>query len=91
MSALKNGWTDVADALTDWQHRCIDKVVVLAVSNGATLATSMLDHPAHEPVDTLVITAKLRTRRPESNVDHQPGGPLLLQIIAGRDALVGGV
>ena len=61
---------DVADALTIGSM-IGDKVVVLAVSNGATLATSMLDHPAMEaggyPGHDV---AKLRTRRPESNVDH---------------------
>jgi alpha-beta hydrolase superfamily lysophospholipase len=75
---------DVADALTI--GRMIgDKVVVLAVSNGATLATSMLDHPAMEAVDTLImISPNFAPADPKAMWVTRPGGPLLLQIIAGE-------
>lgn len=75
---------DVADALTIGSM-IGDKVVVLAVSNGATLATSMLDHPAMEPVDTLVMMSpNFAPADPKAMWITNPGGPLLLQIIAGE-------
>ena len=75
---------DVADALTI--GRMIgDKVVVLAVSNGATLATSMLDHPAMEAVDTLImVSPNFAPADPKAMWVTRPGGPLLLRMIAGE-------
>jgi esterase/lipase len=75
---------DVADALTVG-HMIGDKVVVLAVSNGATLAMSMLDYPAMQYVDALVMLApNFAPADPKALWITRPGGPLLLQLLSGK-------
>jgi len=75
---------DVADALTVGKM-IGDKVVVLAVSNGATLATAMLDHPGMDAVDTLVMMSpNFAPADPKAMWVTRPGGPLLLRLIAGE-------
>jgi alpha-beta hydrolase superfamily lysophospholipase len=75
---------DVADALA--VGRTIgEKVVLIAVSNGATLATSMLDDPAMAAVDTLVmISPNFAPADPKAMWITRPGGPLLLKLISGE-------
>jgi esterase/lipase len=75
---------DVAEALA--VGRAIgEKVVVIAISNGATLATAMLDHPAMDAVDTLVmISPNFAPADPKAMWITNPGGPLLLKLISGN-------
>ncbi len=75
---------DVADALTVG-GMIGDKVVVLAVSNGATMAVSMLDHPTMQAVDALVmLSPNFSPADPKSLWITRPGGPLLLKLISGN-------
>lgn len=75
---------DVADALTVG-HMLGNKVVVLAVSNGATLAMSMLDYPDMQYVDTLVMLApNFAPADPKAMWITHPGGPLLLKLVSGE-------
>jgi len=75
---------DVADALT--AGRLIgQKVVVIAVSNGATLALSMLDHPTMQTVDSIVmLSPNFGPADPKAMWITRPGGPLLLRLISGE-------
>jgi len=75
---------DVADALT--AGRLIgQKIVVIAVSNGATLALSMLDHPTMQAVDSLImLSPNLGPANPKAMWITRPGGPLLLRLISGE-------
>jgi alpha-beta hydrolase superfamily lysophospholipase len=74
---------DVADALT--VGRLIGKkVVVIAVSNGAALALSMLDHPTMQAVDSLImLSPNLGPADPKAMWITRPGGPLLLRLVSG--------
>jgi esterase/lipase len=74
---------DVADALT--VGRLIGKkVVVIAVSNGAALALSMLDHPTMQAVDSLImLSPNLGPADPKAMWITHPGGPLLLRLVSG--------
>ena len=74
---------DVADALT--VGRLIGKkIVVIAVSNGATLSLAMLDHPSMQFVDSLVLVSpNFGPVDPKSMWMTKPGGPLLLRLLAG--------
>jgi esterase/lipase len=75
---------DVADALTVG-HLIGDKIVVLAVSNGATLAVSMLDHPLMQAVDTIVmLSPNFSPADPKAMWITRPGGPLFLRLISGE-------
>lgn len=75
---------DVADAIAIGNN-IGDKVVVLAVSNGATLAVSMLDHPVMQSVDTIVmLSPNFAPADPKAMWITRPGGPLLLQLISGE-------
>jgi alpha-beta hydrolase superfamily lysophospholipase len=75
---------DVADALT--AGRLIgNKVVVIAVSNGAALALSMLDHPTMQAVDSLILLSpNFEPADSKAKWITRPGGPLLLRLISGE-------
>lgn len=74
---------DVAEALCVGQL-IGDKIVVLAVSNGAALALSMLEHPGMEPVDSLIMLApNFGPADPKALWITRPGGPLLLWLVSG--------
>jgi len=74
---------DVADALTVGQL-IGQKVVVIAVSNGAALALSMLDHPTMQAVDSLIMLApNLGPADPKGMWITHPGGPFLLRLVRG--------
>ncbi len=74
---------DVAEALQAG-HLLGEKIVVIAVSNGATLALSMLDHPAMQPVDSLImLSPNLAPADPKAMWITGPGGALLLRLISG--------
>jgi esterase/lipase len=74
---------DIADALT--VGRLIGrKIVVIAVSNGATLALSMLDHPTMDAVDSIImLSPNFGPADPKAMWITSPGGPLLLRLIFG--------
>jgi len=74
---------DVAEALA--VGRLIgDKVVVIAVSNGAALALSMLDHRGMQDVDALImISPNFAPADPKARWITRPGGALLLRLLAG--------
>jgi len=74
---------DVADALTIG-HLIGEKIVVVAVSNGAALALSMLDHETMQNVDSLILMSpNFAPADPKAMWITAPGGPLLLRMIAG--------
>jgi alpha-beta hydrolase superfamily lysophospholipase len=74
---------DVAEALT--VGKLIgQKVVVIAVSNGAALALAMLDHPTMQDVDSLImLSPNFGPADPKAMWVTRPGGPLLLRLAAG--------
>ena len=74
---------DVAEALTIGAQ-IGDKVVVLAVSNGAALTMSMLDHPAMQSVDALILVSpNFAPSDKGSAFITRPFGPLLLRLLVG--------
>ncbi len=74
---------DVADALTVGQL-IGNKVVVIAASNGAALAMSMLEHPAMQNVNSIVmLSPNFAPANANSKWITRPGGPLLLRLIMG--------
>ncbi len=85
VAARAEAWLDdVAEALSVGS-RIGEKVVVVAVSNGATLAVSMLDHPSMQSVDTIVmLSPNFAPADPRAMWITRPGGPLLLRLIAGE-------
>jgi esterase/lipase len=75
---------DVANALTIG-HLIGQKIVVIAISNGAALALSMLDHPTMQSVDSLILLSpNFGPADPKAMWITGPGGPLLLRIISGE-------
>ena len=75
---------DVAEALTIGKMTG-EKVVVMAVSTGATLALAMLDHPTMESVDAMILLSpNFAPADPKGLLITYPGGPLLLRLIAGE-------
>jgi len=74
---------DVADALTVG-NMIGEKIVVVAVSNGAALALAMLDHPTMQSADALVLLSpNFGPADPKAMWATYPGGPLLLRLVAG--------
>jgi alpha-beta hydrolase superfamily lysophospholipase len=75
---------DVADALT--VGRLIGKkIVVIAASNGAALALSMLDHPTMQAVDSLImLSPNFGPADPKAMWITRPGGPILLRLVSGK-------
>lgn len=74
---------DVAEALTIGKMTG-DKVVVVGVSTGATLAMAMLDHPTMESVDAIILLSpNFAPADPKGLLITYPGGPLLLRLISG--------
>jgi esterase/lipase len=74
---------DVADALTVGQL-IGNKVVVIATSNGAALTMSMLEHPAMQSVDAIVmLSPNFAPVESASKWITRPGGPLLLRLFTG--------
>lgn len=74
---------DVAEALTIG-HQIGEKTVVLAVSNGAALALSMLDHELMQNVDSLIMMSpNFAPADPKAMWITGPGGPLLLKMVSG--------
>lgn len=75
---------DAAQALTVGQL-IGKKVVVIAVSNGAALALSMLGHSSMDAVDSLImISPNFGPADPNAVWITRPGGPLLLRLISGE-------
>lgn len=74
---------DVAEALT--AGRLIGrKIAVVAMSNGAALAMSMLDHPAMQAVDSMILLSpNFGPADPKSMWITRPLGPVLLRLISG--------
>jgi alpha-beta hydrolase superfamily lysophospholipase len=74
---------DVAEALT--VGRLVgQKLVVIAVSNGAALALAMLDHPSMKSVDSLILLSpNFAPADPKAMWVTRPGGPLLLRLVSG--------
>ncbi len=74
---------DVADALA--VGRLIGrKTVVIAVSNGAALALSMLGDPNMQSVDALILLSpNFEPANPKAMWITRPGGPLFLRLISG--------
>ena len=74
---------DVAEALTVGQL-IGGKIAVIAVSNGAALALSMLDHPTMQAVDSLImLSPNFGPADPKAMWVTRPGGPLLLRLVTG--------
>ena len=74
---------DLAEALTIGQA-IGEKTLVLAVSNGATVAVAMLDHPSMQSVDTMILLSpNFGLADPKSMWITNPGGPLLLKLMSG--------
>jgi esterase/lipase len=74
---------DVADALTVGQL-IGDKLVVIATSNGAALTMAMLEHPAMQTVDAVVmLSPNFAPADSKAKWLTRPGGPLLLRLIMG--------
>lgn len=74
---------DVADALTAG-HLLGEKTVVIAMSHGAALALSLLDHPSMKTVDSLILLSpNFGPADPRMMWMTRPGGPLLLRLVAG--------
>ena len=74
---------DVADALTVGEL-IGEKIIVIAVSNGATLALSMLDHETMQSVDSLIMMSpNFAPADPNAKWITAPGGPLLLRFLTG--------
>jgi esterase/lipase len=84
VSVTAEDWLDdVAEALTVGQM-IGEKIVVIAVSNGAALALSMLDHETMQSVDTLVMMSpNFAPADPKAMWITAPGGPLLLRLLTG--------
>lgn len=84
VDVLAEDWLDdVADALTVGQL-IGQKIVVIAVSNGAALAMSMLDHPTMKAVDSLImLSPNFGPADPKGMWITRPGGPLLLRLVSG--------
>jgi len=61
-----------------------DKVIVIGTSTGATLVAAMLDHPAMQTVDTIVMMSPNFAPR-DSNTAWltRPAGPLLAKMLVG--------
>ncbi len=75
---------DVAEALTAG-HLIGEKTVVIAMSHGAALAMSLLDHPSMKTVDSLVLLSpNFGPADPKSMWITRPGGPLMLRLIRGH-------
>jgi alpha-beta hydrolase superfamily lysophospholipase len=74
---------DVANALT--AGRLIGKkTVVVAMSHGAALALSMLDHPTMQTVDAIILLSpNFGPADPMAMWITRPGGPLLLRLVSG--------
>lgn len=74
---------DVANALTAG-HLIGEKTVVVAMSHGAALALSMLDHPTMQSVDAIImLSPNFGPADPFAMWITRPGGPLLLRLISG--------
>lgn len=74
---------DVAEALTIG-HAIGNKLVVIAMSNGAALAASMLDHPTMQGVDALImLSPNFAPADPNAAWITRPAGPLLLRLVSG--------
>ena len=62
-----------------------EKTVLIAVSNGAALALSMLDHPGMQRVDSMILLSpNFGPADPKAMWITGPGGPLLLRLMAGE-------
>ncbi|MBT8104154.1 MAG: alpha/beta fold hydrolase, partial [Woeseiaceae bacterium] len=62
-----------------------ERVIVIGTSTGATLAVAMLDHPAMQSVDTLVmISPNFAPRDTKATWLTWPGGPLLARAMVGE-------
>lgn len=88
-----NGMTDVsAEVWLDDAAQALaigaeigDKVIVLAVSTGATLAASLLDHEAMLSVDTLVfVSPNYFPKDPNAAWMTRPFGKLMTRLIVGK-------
>lgn len=61
-----------------------DRIIVIGTSTGATLAAAMLDHPAMDAVDTIVmLSPNFAPRDPGAAWLTRPAGPLLAKILVG--------
>jgi len=75
---------DVADAIAIGQL-IGRKVVVIAMSNGAALAMSMLDHSTMRSVDSIILLSpNFGPADPKAMWITGPGGPLMLRIFSGE-------
>lgn len=62
-----------------------DKVVVIGTSTGATLAAAMLDHPAMDAVDAIVmLSPNFAPRDPGAAWLTRPAGPWLARMLVGN-------
>lgn len=62
-----------------------ERVIVIGTSTGATLAAAMLDHPAMQSVDTIVmLSPNFAPRDPAAAWLTRPAGPLLARVLVGE-------
>lgn len=83
-SVTAEDWlNDAAEALAI-AARIGKKVIVIGTSTGATLAAAMLDHPAMQAVDTIVmVSPNFAPRDPAAAWLTRPAGPLLARLLVG--------
>ena len=74
---------DAAEALTV-TRQLGERVIVIGTSTGATLAAAMLDHPAMNAVDTIVmVSPNFAPRDANAAWLTRPAGPLLARMLVG--------
>jgi esterase/lipase len=78
-------WLDDAAEALAVASRLGQRVIVIGTSTGATLAAAMLDHPAMQAVDTLVmISPNFAPRDTKASWMTRPAGPLLARLLVGE-------
>ncbi len=74
---------DAAEALTV-ARQLGERVIIIGTSTGATLAAAMLDHPAMNAVDTVVmVSPNFAPRDANAAWLTRPAGPLLARMLVG--------
>ncbi|MEM7431146.1 MAG: alpha/beta fold hydrolase [Pseudomonadota bacterium] len=75
---------DGIEALAIAQHLG-EKIVLVTVSTGSTIAIALADHPLMASVDTLVMLApNFMPAAPNAEMVTGPGGPILMRLIVGE-------
>lgn len=83
--SLAEDWLDDAAEALAVGAAIGDRVIVVGTSTGATLAAAMLDHPAMDAVDTIVmLSPNFGPRDPDAAWLTRPAGPLLARLLIGE-------